>query len=71
MNDQDSTKAMDTPQKRARGFAAMDKQKQREIASLGGRAAHQSGHAHQFNSEEARAAGIKRHQKKTPDATTA
>ena len=45
-----------------RGFAAMDPQRQREIASLGGRAAHQSGHAHVFTTEEARAAGRKRHQ---------
>lgn len=44
-----------------RGFASMDPQRQREIASLGGRAAHQSGHAHEFTSEEARAAGRKRH----------
>lgn len=49
-----------------RGFAAMDPQKQRLIASLGGRAAHQSGHAHEFSSEEARAAGRKRHEKKVP-----
>lgn len=47
--------------KSQRGFAAMDPQRQREIASLGGRAAHQSGHAHEFTSEEARAAGRKRH----------
>jgi general stress protein YciG len=47
--------------KSLRGFAAMDPQRQREIASLGGRAAHQSGHAHEFTSEEARAAGKKRH----------
>lgn len=47
--------------KSVRGFAAMDPQRQREIASLGGRAAHQSGHAHEFTSEEARAAGRKRH----------
>lgn len=46
-----------------RGFAAMDPARQREIASLGGRAAHQSGHAHEFTSEEARAAGKKRHQR--------
>jgi general stress protein YciG len=51
----------DTRQKSLRGFAAMDPQRQREIASLGGRAAHQSGHAHEFTSEEARAAGKKRH----------
>lgn len=49
------------PRRSLRGFAAMDPQRQREIASLGGRAAHQSGHAHEFNTEEARAAGKKRH----------
>lgn len=42
-----------------RGFAAMDEAKQREIASKGGRAAHQKGTAHEFTSEEARAAGRK------------
>jgi uncharacterized protein len=51
--------------KSLRGFAAMDPQRQREIASLGGRAAHQSGHAHEFTSEEARAAGKKRHARAT------
>ena len=45
-----------------RGFAAMNPAKQREIASLGGRAAHQSGHAHEFTTEEARSAGKRRHQ---------
>lgn len=43
----------------ARGFAALDPARQREIASLGGKAAHASGRAHQFNAEEARAAGRK------------
>ena len=42
-----------------RGFASMDPNKQREIASKGGKAAHSSGHAHQFTPEEARAAGRK------------
>lgn len=51
----------DTPNRPRRGFAAMNSQRQREIASLGGRAAHASGHAHEFTSEEARAAGRKRH----------
>jgi hypothetical protein len=51
------------PQRRLRGFAAMTPEKKREIASLGGRAAHASGRAHQFSSEEARAAGKKRHQR--------
>jgi uncharacterized protein len=53
--------AKSATKKSLRGFAAMDPQRQREIASLGGRAAHQSGHAHEFTSEEARAAGKKRH----------
>ncbi len=42
-----------------RGFAAMDEGKQREIASMGGKAAHASGHAHEFTPEEAREAGRK------------
>jgi general stress protein YciG len=42
-----------------RGFASMDPQKQREIASKGGRAAHQKGTAHEFTPEEAREAGRK------------
>ena len=57
----DSDTLKNAPKKSLRGFAAMDPQRQREIASLGGRAAHQSGHAHEFTSEEARAAGKKRH----------
>jgi len=42
-----------------RGFASMDPQRQREIASEGGRAAHEKGTAHEFTSEEAREAGRK------------
>ena len=42
-----------------RGFASMDPQRQREIASEGGRAAHERGTAHEFTSEEAREAGRK------------
>ncbi len=45
--------------KSARGFASMDHGKQREIASKGGRAAHAKGTAHEFDSNEARAAGRK------------
>jgi general stress protein YciG len=47
-----------------RGFAAMSPERQRQIASLGGRAAHQSGHAHEFTSAEARVAGKKRHERR-------
>jgi general stress protein YciG len=42
-----------------RGFASMDPEKQRAIAAQGGRAAHAQGVAHEFDSEEARAAGRK------------
>lgn len=42
-----------------RGFASMDRSRQREIASAGGRAAHQRGTAHKFTTEEAREAGRK------------
>jgi general stress protein YciG len=45
--------------KEDRGFASMDRAKQREIASKGGRAAHQKGTAHEWTSEEAREAGRK------------
>lgn len=45
--------------KSVRGFAAMDREKQREIARKGGRAAHEQGVAHEWSSEEARQAGKK------------
>ncbi len=47
------------PRKERRGFASMSPEKQREIASKGGRAAHQKGTAHEWTSEEARNAGRK------------
>ncbi|MBG9387017.1 KGG domain-containing protein [Caenimonas aquaedulcis] len=63
------TTAAPQEQRRPRGFAAMSPEKKREIASLGGRAAHASGRAHQFSSEEARAAGKKRHQRAESPST--
>lgn len=49
-----------TEQKKSRrGFAAMSAEKQREIASKGGKTAHARGTAHQFTPEEARAAAAK------------
>jgi len=42
-----------------RGFASMDRGKQKEIASKGGKAAHAKGTAHEFDSGEAREAGRK------------
>ena len=45
--------------KEDRGFASMDRTKQREIASKGGKAAHEKGTAHEWTTEEAREAGRK------------
>ena len=45
--------------KQRRGFASMDGTRQREIASLGGKAAHAKGTAHEWSREQARAAGRK------------
>jgi hypothetical protein len=51
---------IDSPaRKERRGFASMSPEKQREIASKGGRAAHEKGTAHEWTSEEARSAGRK------------
>ena len=50
---------MTTERKERRGFASMSAEKQREIASKGGRAAHEKGTAHEWTSEEARSAGRK------------
>src|SRR5579862_8101518 len=48
-----------TMAKEDRGFASMERNRQREIASKGGKAAHQKGSAHEWTSEEAREAGRK------------
>jgi general stress protein YciG len=56
----DSEQARNAGERRERrGFASMSAEKQREIASKGGRAAHQKGTAHEWTSEEARSAGRK------------
>jgi general stress protein YciG len=65
--DQPKSEASETPpaeqpppkKKSRRGFAAMDPKLVSEIASKGGKAAHAAGTAHEFTSEEARAAGRK------------
>ena len=64
--------------KEDRGFASMDRSKQRDIASKGGKAAHQKGTAHEWTSEEAREAGRKggmashrrKQEQQTPDGVT-
>ena len=50
---------MNTNRKERRGFASMSPEKQREIASKGGRAAHEKGTAHEWTADEARTAGRK------------
>ena len=47
-------------QQAKRGFASLNAEERKRIASLGGKAAHAKGTAHQFTSEEAVAAGRKR-----------
>lgn len=53
------TPPAEQPKPRRRGFAAMDRDRVKEIASKGGRAAHAAGTAHQFSADEARVAGKK------------
>lgn len=45
--------------KSRRGFASMTPERKREIASMGGKAAHALGRAHRWTSEQAREAGRK------------
>lgn len=62
MSDETYDKAADTepPKPKARrGFAAMSPEKQKEIASAGGKAAHAQGTAHRWTSEQAKEAGRK------------
>ena len=49
----------DTMSKANRGFASMPPEKRRRLASMGGRAAHEKGRAHEWTTEEARTAGRK------------
>jgi general stress protein YciG len=42
-----------------KGFAAMDPEKQKKIASMGGKAAHASGNAHEWTKETAHEAARK------------
>jgi general stress protein YciG len=57
--DETQEDAVDGARKERRGFASMSPQKQREIASKGGRAAHEQGTAHEWTPDEARSAGRK------------
>lgn len=52
-----AVRGADPKNRKKRGFGALPVERQREIASEGGRSAHQQGKAHEWTSEEARAAG--------------
>ncbi len=54
-----ATPSITTTEKKKRGFAAMDRTQVRDLARKGGIAAHRAGTAHEFSSDEARAAGRK------------
>lgn len=60
MRDQQQDVSNSSSGKRSnRGFAAMSPERQKQIASEGGRAAHKLGVAHEWSSDEARKAGKK------------
>jgi general stress protein YciG len=59
MDNANDIQSQNTNRTSRRGFASMDPARQREIASKGGKAAHETGAAHEFTSEEAREAGRK------------
>ena len=61
----ESEEAEQTSGRGNQGFASMPKQKQREIASKGGKAAHEQGTAHEWDSAEAAEAGRKGGQSRT------
>lgn len=50
---------METTRKGRQGFASMTPERQREIASKAGRAAHEKGTAHEWTPDKAREAGRK------------
>jgi general stress protein YciG len=69
MSENKSMQTNETVRKSVRGFAAMDQNKQREIARKGGRAAHEQGVAHEWSSQEARDAGRKGGQARGKNST--
>jgi general stress protein YciG len=66
-NNQDDKEGSKQSGSSNRGFASMDPERQREIASEGGKAAHEKGTAHEFTSDEARKAGSMSHGNKQSD----
>lgn len=50
--------AMPVKQSAPRGFASMDDERRKVVAQMGGKRAHELGHAHRFTAETARQAGL-------------
>ena len=61
---------MEQRTRQRRGFAAMSPEKQKQIASQGGKASHAGGKGHEWNSESARAAALKAVAVRTARKTT-
>lgn len=59
MSTEPPTKQAEVKPRQRRGFAAMSADKQRQIAGMGGKAAHVKGTAHEYTAKEAKAAGRK------------
>jgi len=58
------------PQGKATGFALMNAERRKAIASAGGKAAHARGTAHRFDSQSASEAGRRAHQRGTAHVWT-
>jgi uncharacterized protein len=58
-NQKGNSRGQSRPSSVPRGFAKMDPKRRSEIASAGGRKAHELGTAHKFNTQTGRAAGKK------------
>jgi general stress protein YciG len=54
-----------TTEKKRTGFATMDAERRREVASAGGKACHRLGKAHKFDKESASIAGKVAHERGT------
>lgn len=59
MDEKPNQEPESTPKKARRGFAAMSVEKQRSIASKGGKASHAKGTGHEWTPQEASVAGRK------------
>lgn len=68
----DNTNPLDAipEEKKRRGFAAMSPERQRQVASMGGRRAHENGTAYRWTSEGARAAAVKAQQSRRAKRST-